>query len=317
MVVLAGFRNTPFLGRMILIYWARDRVLARVLFKMQETVFQRLKRHASDLTPLERKLADTISTNYPVSGLGSITELAAKAGVSSPTVARLVQKLRFKGFPQFQRALREELDKALTERKSENYSGAENAPKAHAINEVTEAAIFNIRETVQSIDLDDFNSLCDLLSDLNRNVFVAGGTITASHAHHLFVYFQVMRPDVHMLSSDRTHWLHELMGIKPGDVLIVYQIRQYEKRVIRIAEFARQHGAEVILVTDQWVSPISEIATHTMNCRVAMPSGWDTTMGLFLANEAIIRTVKSKLGGVATQRGEKLEQILKQADWFA
>lgn len=284
---------------------------------MQETVFQRLKRHASDLTPLERKLADTISINYPVSGLGSITELAAKAGVSSPTVARLVQKLRFKGFPEFQRALREELDKALTEKKSEDYSWATDAPRAHALNEVTEAAIFNIRETVKSIAFNDFEALCDLLTDLNRNVFVAGGTITCSHAHHLFVYFQVMRPHVYMLSSDRTHWLHELMAIKSGDVLVVYQIRQYEKRVINIAEFAKQQGAEVILVTDQWTSPISELATHTLNCRVAMPSGWDTTIGLFLANEAIIRTVQPKLGDVATQRGEKLEHILKKADWFA
>jgi DNA-binding MurR/RpiR family transcriptional regulator len=39
--------------------------------------------------------------NYPVSGLGSITTSRRKRGVSTPTVARMVQKLGYKGYPDF------------------------------------------------------------------------------------------------------------------------------------------------------------------------------------------------------------------------
>ena len=67
------------------------------------TISERLQAKFDALTRAERQLADAIMENYPVSGLGSITSVAQKAGVSTPTVARLVQKLGFKGFPGFQK----------------------------------------------------------------------------------------------------------------------------------------------------------------------------------------------------------------------
>ena len=48
------------------------------------------------LTRAEKQLAESLLDNYPVSGLGSITTIAENAGVSTPTVVRMVQKLGFK-----------------------------------------------------------------------------------------------------------------------------------------------------------------------------------------------------------------------------
>ena len=66
-----------------------------------------------DLTRAERQLASHILSNYPVAALGSITALAREGGVSSPTVVRLVQKLGYKGYPDFQRALRGQVEAML------------------------------------------------------------------------------------------------------------------------------------------------------------------------------------------------------------
>ena len=71
----------------------------------RSTVADRLRRHVDSLTRSEAQLSDIILHNYPVSGLGSITALADAADVSTPTVGRLVQKLGFDGFPEFQLAL--------------------------------------------------------------------------------------------------------------------------------------------------------------------------------------------------------------------
>ena len=72
---------------------------------MSETAQQRVKRAQEALTRAERQLAGVLLENYPMSGLGSITRLAEKAGVSTPTVARMVQKLGYSGFAAFQAAL--------------------------------------------------------------------------------------------------------------------------------------------------------------------------------------------------------------------
>ncbi len=70
------------------------------------TISDRIQQKLDDLTRAERQLADAILENYPASGLGPLTSLAKDANVSAPTVARMVQKLGFKGYPDFQAELR-------------------------------------------------------------------------------------------------------------------------------------------------------------------------------------------------------------------
>ena len=69
---------------------------------MSDTILERIQSLQETLTRAERQLSGKILENYPVSGLGSITRLAEAANVSSPTVARMVQKLGFSGFPEFE-----------------------------------------------------------------------------------------------------------------------------------------------------------------------------------------------------------------------
>ena len=64
---------------------------------MLTSISERLQDRFDSLTRAERQLVAVITENYPVSGLGSITSLAERAQVSTPTVARLVQKIGFKG----------------------------------------------------------------------------------------------------------------------------------------------------------------------------------------------------------------------------
>ena len=75
----------------------------------QPTISDRIQREFDSLTRAERQLAHSILENYPASGLGPLATLAKDANVSAPTVARMVHKLGFKGYPEFQTELREEL----------------------------------------------------------------------------------------------------------------------------------------------------------------------------------------------------------------
>ncbi len=76
----------------------------------RDTIAERIRLHSKRLTGAEHKLVDALLANYPVAGLSSITEVAATAGVSTPTVLRLAKKLGFSGFPAFQAELRAGID---------------------------------------------------------------------------------------------------------------------------------------------------------------------------------------------------------------
>jgi len=56
-----------------------------------------LTRKDFGLTRSEAKIAQVLLDEYPISGLGTATALAKRAGVSDPTVIRLGAKIGFDG----------------------------------------------------------------------------------------------------------------------------------------------------------------------------------------------------------------------------
>ncbi len=127
------------------------------------TVASQIRNKIDQLTRSERQLADIILKNYPVSGLGTITTLATAAEVSTPTVARMVQKLGYSGFPEFQAALRDELNEKISGPIARRNVWANNAPDAHLLNRFTDAVTSNIRQTLGEIDTETFESACAML----------------------------------------------------------------------------------------------------------------------------------------------------------
>ena len=78
------------------------------------TVAERLHLKLAELTPAERKVARALLAEYPVRGLQPVAKLAATAGVSAPTVIRLVSKLSFDSYAEFQRSLKSEVSARLS-----------------------------------------------------------------------------------------------------------------------------------------------------------------------------------------------------------
>ena len=78
------------------------------------TVAERLHFKLAELTPAERKVAQSLLAEYPVRGLQPVAKLAAMAGVSAPTVIRLVSKLSFDSYAEFQRSLKSEVSARLS-----------------------------------------------------------------------------------------------------------------------------------------------------------------------------------------------------------
>jgi DNA-binding MurR/RpiR family transcriptional regulator len=142
---------------------------------MQSTIADLINLHGDALTRAEHQLAAVMLENYPVSGLGTIAELAAKAGVSAPTVVRLVSKIGFKGFAEFQAALRHEVEARISNPITKHDSWAEAAPQAHILNQFTDAVISNIRQSLARIDHTSFDDACRLMSDLDAHLFITGG----------------------------------------------------------------------------------------------------------------------------------------------
>ncbi|RVG68995.1 MurR/RpiR family transcriptional regulator [Sinorhizobium meliloti] len=280
------------------------------------TVSDVINAHFAALTRAERQLAETLLDNYPVSGLGSITTVAENAGVSTPTVARMVQKLGFRGFPDFQARLHQELEATISNPIAKHDRWAASAPGTHTLNRFADAIMGNMRQTLSQIEPAEFDTAAALVADLKRKVYLVGGRITRSIADYLFTHLQVIRTGVTQIAANPSSWPHYVLDMKAGDVLILFDIRRYEQEMETLARFARNRGVEIILFTDQWGSPVAKSSSKVFRVRIEVPSAWDSSVMLLFLVEALVEAVQSSNWDETRGRMKTLEGLFDSTRIF-
>ncbi|MGI9426500.1 MAG: MurR/RpiR family transcriptional regulator [Hyphomicrobiaceae bacterium] len=281
-----------------------------------KSVAEELSDRLQDLTRAERQLADTIRENYPISGLGSITALAENAGVSTPTVVRMVQKLGFSGYTDFQAELRRELEEKISNPIAKRDKWVESASEKHILNRFTEAVISNIEQSLAAVQPETFDEVCRMLSDTDRRVFVVGGRITRTIADYFFLHLQVIRRKVIHVQAISNAWPHYLLDVHRGDVVVIFDVRRYENSILRLAEMVREKGATIVLFTDQWRSPVQKIADQCFSARISAPSAWDSSVATLLLVESLIAAIQEVNWDQTRSRMEDLEMMFDRTRVF-
>jgi DNA-binding MurR/RpiR family transcriptional regulator len=272
------------------------------------TIAELIRARYSDLTRKERKFADSLMENYPVAGLASITEVAEKAGVSTPTVLRTAKKLGFKGFPGFQSALRGELAQTLSNPIVKHERWTDEAPDGHILNQFATATMDNLSNSLRQIDHRSFDKISKLLANDDKQIAIVGGRITHALADYFATHLQVIRDGVSLLSASPSRWPHQLLNMKKGDVLVLFDVRRYETNISNFAKLAAKRGVKLVLFTDQWMSPISSFATHTIASRIEVPSGWDSGVVTLFMLEALVADVQAHRWPQTRDRIKELEK---------
>jgi len=280
------------------------------------TVSDVISARFTSLTRAEKQLAETLLDNYPVSGLGSITTVAENARVSTPTVARMVQKLGFRGFPDFQSRLHQELEATISNPISKHDRWATNAPGTHILNRFADAIMNNMRNTLAQIETQEFDGAAALIADRKRNVYIVGGRITRALADYFFTHLQVIRSGVTQIASNSSSWPHYVLDMKQGDVLIIFDIRRYEQEMETLAKIARDRGVDIILFTDQWSSPVAKSARRIFRIQIEAPSAWDSSVVTLFAVEALIEAVQSSIWDETRDRMKTLEALFDSTRLF-
>lgn len=280
------------------------------------TIADRIQKQLDALTRAERQLAYAILENYPASGLGPLSALAKDAEVSGPTVLRMVQKLGFGSYPEFQAELREELRAKAKNPIAKHDTWAEGAPSAHILNRFTDAVIDNIRHSLAQIDPEAFDAACALIADTSRAVHIVGGRISHTLAEYLYLHMQVIRPGVTHIQSTSNTWPHYLLDAEAGDVFVIFDMRRYENNTLKLAELARERGAKIILFTDQWRSPIHTMSDVCFSSRIVVPSAWDSAATPLLLVESMISAVQARLWDSTRSRMESLEEMFDSTKLF-
>ena len=274
------------------------------------SIAETIRQGVGALTPTERKPALALLANYPVPGLEPVAQFAKRAGVSGPTVLRLVAKLGFASYPRVQQALRDELEqrgRAPLAKIGARPFGPR--PGGDFVNQYGRSIIANIEISLSEMPRSEFKGALGLLADRGRRIWLLGGRFSTSVALQFYLHLRELRPRVHMVSGQTATWAEHLLDFGGRDVLIVFDIRRYQDDVVRFSKEAAAHGAEIVLFTDHWLSPIAAVARHVFALRTAMPSSWESFAALSALTEIMVARLQATQWGEASRRMERLEKI--------
>lgn len=284
------------------------------------TIAEELRSKLESLTPSERKPAQWLLANYPMAGLETVSNFADQSGVSAPTVLRLLAKIGFSSYPAFQTRLRDEvkarLASPLSRGEGKGTAEAFDDRPTISVDSLTKhalAATGNIQALLENVARADFNATVDLLGDSDRKICLIGGRITDSIARYCHRHLRLVRPGVLRASSQSATWPETLSDLDKGDVLLVFDARRYQKDVEVFAEQAAARGVVIILVTDQWLSPISRFARHIFPLHIDVQARWDSHAATLVLTEALIGALLEQNWDQVKGRLATLEQLRTQA----
>ncbi|MCX4160421.1 MULTISPECIES: MurR/RpiR family transcriptional regulator [Paraburkholderia] len=214
------------------------------------------------LRPSERKLADyVLEAPREVLDL-SMTEVAQRAGVSQPTIARFCHALGFSGFREFKIRLAQGVAADVPAvyrdvRPDEPVPGV-----AAKVLDRTIGALIQVRNNLSSDALADAIAL---LAGARRIEFYgAGGSgIAAQDMQHKF--FRLGMPSV--AYSDPQTYLMSAALLGPGDVVVAISNTGRTRDIVDAAKAALDGGAKVIAVT-HGNSPLARLASVGLHANV-------------------------------------------------
>jgi DNA-binding MurR/RpiR family transcriptional regulator len=266
------------------------------------------------LTASERKVARAFLAAYPIAGLENVAQLAQRAHVSGPTVMRFIDKVGFAGYPEFQQALRHEVQEKLTSSLSQYPEEMGEAPEGvlQASRRTFHAELDKSFATLSQAEFDD---VVDLLADTRYSILLTGGRFSQIAAFYLFAHLNMLRAGCRYVVAAPTPRWDELIDVDRRTVLVVFDYRRYQNSTIEFANRAAQKGCQIVLFTDPWLSPVADVSRHVLTTTVQAPSPFDTMVPAFALLETVVAGLFLRVGARAKPRIAELERLRAGTTW--
>ncbi len=271
-----------------------------------ESIAERISQRMDSMPAGERRAAQALIANYPLIGLKTVAEFAQAAGVSPPTILRFVSRLGFQNYHQFQSELQDQLAEQLQSPASRTY---DSPARGAAAQPLLDATLENLRETFHHLSAQQIAAIVNRMADRRGHMYLMGGRFTDPIARYMAAHLTIVRPNVFHLSGQESMWRDRLIDMGKRDVLLVFDIRRYQESLLQFSEKAHQRGVQIVLFTDQWLSPISRFARHVVWGRTAVPSAWDSSAALFVVAETLIAELTMRLETEAAERIREIERL--------
>lgn len=267
-----------------------------------------IDRHRAALTPSERRVAEVVLAHPHLVAFGTVAQVASLAQTSGATVVRLAGKLGLDGFSRMQAGVQEELALRLrpaTERIRERRGGD---PLARALT----SELDNVHATLDGVDRAAYARAVTRLAKAPA-VLVLAGDASQGIGAQLAYELGMLRSGVVAMSGSDVGLARQVADLGGRDILIVIDLRRYERWVLRVAAQAKDTGAWVLALSDSALSPLADLADTTFVVHADGAGPFDSHVATLALASALVTGVAGELRTSATTRLDRIEAAWRTA----
>ncbi len=282
---------------------------------MQQDILMVIGEKQSVLSKGQKRIASYILDHYDRAAFMTASKLGVVVGVSESTVVRFAFELGYDGYPGLQRALQEMIRNRLTAVQRIEVA-SEQIGTGEVLDKVLNLDIERIRRTIEEVDRNTFEGVVESILKA-RCIYILGTRSAFPIAKFLAFYFQLIFPDVRLVdASGMSEVFEQVIRIDKRDVMIGISFPRYSRRTASALQFAKEHGATVVALTDCISSPLVKHADFFLQARSDMASFVDSLVAPLSLVNALIVAVGLKKSEDLKHTFDKLEEFWDQYDVY-
>lgn len=264
-------------------------------------VEQRIGKSASLLTPAERRVAEVVLERPQLVAFGTVAELAEHASVGAATVVRLATKLGYDGFS----GLQSDVQRSVSRQLRPAHERIRQLSNVDNIERHVQLEVENVRATLSGVDAATLDLVARHLAGPGA-VWIVSGDASIGVVRQFADDLSTLRDGIHVVESNPIRVGRQLSLIKPGDTLVVVDVRRYDRWVVDTMR-AAAGGPWCLAVTDRLLSPLAEIADATVVVSAGGVGPFDSHVGTLALFNVIVATVADRVKEAAADRLDRAE----------
>jgi DNA-binding MurR/RpiR family transcriptional regulator len=212
------------------------------------------------------RIVDFIRRNMDETPFLSAAEVAQRLDLSEATMVRFARTLGFESYPALREALQENFRRRMTH--SSRLRGRLNDLReaGDIFERLVASEIDYLTESLQTLDRESLHQAVDLLRKHER-IFVFGLGPSVSLVDLLQIRLTRVGKQAIPLATSGQEILEPLMLMNQADLLIAIGFFNLTPSMQLVLDYANQHGADVILVTDTLGPLVGDKANVTLAAR--------------------------------------------------
>lgn len=272
---------------------------------MTDSVRQRLAKSLATATSAEKALASYMLGNLGGLPFETSATLAAKVGVSEPTVGRFCRSLGYAHFKDLKADLRDNIGDRPWLAGDRLKEFRDRSLKGDVLARSLDLEIAALLRIYEIANTKEWERAVKRLASVPR-LFVAGFQTERGMAQYFAYQMQYLRPGVQLADVAGGNFSEILLSPAKSTGLVLFEARRYSRLALELAREARHAKIPITLITDAFCDWGRELVDEMFIVPTELGMFWESTAHMASLGNLLINGVFNELGTAVEERMNKV-----------